>query len=213
MAPLDHSRSGARTFNDDRLDSPAFCPGGAVTKRKIEMFQYGQTLVRLRLGDSDREIARSRTMWRKKVAEIREIANARGWLAPPPAALPDDAAVVAALMRKESARPRPRTITYPRRTTMATVYPALASLTTCANRSGLTRPSNGNSAVSIATCRKTVATKPYRQNTGTIGPRHTRSCRITSGRTATPAAKSSPVITPTITAFLSYWRSKRNMDG
>jgi hypothetical protein len=32
-----------------------------VTKRKIEMFQYRQTLVRPRLGDSDREIARSRT--------------------------------------------------------------------------------------------------------------------------------------------------------
>ncbi len=71
-----------------------------MTKRKIEMFQYRQTLVRLRLGDSDREIARSRTMGRKKVAQIREIANAHGWLAPD-AALPDDATVVAALMRKE----------------------------------------------------------------------------------------------------------------
>lgn len=54
-----------------------------MTKRKIEMFQYRQTLVRLRLGDSDREIARSRTMGRKKVAEIREMANARGWLPTP----------------------------------------------------------------------------------------------------------------------------------
>ena len=64
------------------------------------MFQYRQTLVRLRLGDFDREIARSRTMGRKKVAQIREIAHARGWLAPH-AALPDDAIVAAALMRKE----------------------------------------------------------------------------------------------------------------
>lgn len=71
-----------------------------MTKRKIEMFQYRQTLVRLRLGDSDREIARSRTMGRKKVAQIREIALARGWLAPD-AALPDDATVAVALMRKE----------------------------------------------------------------------------------------------------------------
>jgi hypothetical protein len=72
-----------------------------VTKRKIEMFQYRQTLVRLRQGDSDREIARSRTMGRKKVAQIREVALARGWLAPD-AALPDDAVVAAALMRKEA---------------------------------------------------------------------------------------------------------------
>ena len=71
-----------------------------MTKRKIEMFQYRQTLVRLRLGDSDREIARSRTMGRKKVAQIRDMANARGWLAAD-AALPDDAVLAAALMRKE----------------------------------------------------------------------------------------------------------------
>jgi transposase len=71
-----------------------------VTKRKIEMFQYRQTLVRLRQGDSDREIARSRTMGRKKVAQIREVALARGWLAAD-AALPDDAVVAAALMRRE----------------------------------------------------------------------------------------------------------------
>ena len=71
-----------------------------MTKRKIEMFQYRQTLVRLRLGDSDREIARSRIMGRRKVAQIREVALARGWLAPD-AALPDDVVVAAALIRKE----------------------------------------------------------------------------------------------------------------
>ena len=31
-----------------------------MTKRKIEMYQYRQTLVRLRLGDSDRECWRRR---------------------------------------------------------------------------------------------------------------------------------------------------------
>ena len=72
-----------------------------MTKRKIEMFQYRQTLVRLRQGDSDREIARSKTMGRKKIAQIRAIADERGWLAPD-AALPDDATVAAALVRKEA---------------------------------------------------------------------------------------------------------------
>ncbi|HAN93107.1 MAG TPA: hypothetical protein DCQ33_13650 [Nitrospira sp.] len=36
------------------------------------MFQYRQVLVRLRQGDSDRDIARSRLMGRKKVGKLRE---------------------------------------------------------------------------------------------------------------------------------------------
>ncbi len=65
------------------------------------MYQYRQTLVRMRQGDSDREIARSKTMGRKKIAQVREIASAHGWLAPD-TALPDDAVLATALMRKGS---------------------------------------------------------------------------------------------------------------
>jgi len=65
------------------------------------MYQYRQTLVRMRQGDSDREIARSKTMGRKKIAQVREIANARGWLALD-SALPEDAVLASALMRKET---------------------------------------------------------------------------------------------------------------
>ena len=72
-----------------------------MTKRRFEMYQYRQTLVRMRQGDSDREIARSKTMGRKKIAQVREIANARGWLAPD-SALPEDAVLASALMRKEA---------------------------------------------------------------------------------------------------------------
>src|SRR6202166_360334 len=64
------------------------------------MYQYRQTLMRMRQGDSDREIARSKTMGRKKIAQVRETANARGWLASG-TELPDDAVLAAALMRKE----------------------------------------------------------------------------------------------------------------
>ena len=46
------------------------------------MFQYRQVLVRLRQGDSDREIARSRLMGRPKVAAFRGLATTQGWLAP-----------------------------------------------------------------------------------------------------------------------------------
>ena len=60
------------------------------------MFQYRQVLVRLRQGDSDRDIARSRLMGRKKVGKLRERAEQMGWL-DPAQPLPDDAVLGAAL--------------------------------------------------------------------------------------------------------------------
>lgn len=60
------------------------------------MFQYRQVLVRLRQGDSDRDIARSRLMGRKKVGKLRERAEQLGWL-DPAQPLPDDAALASAL--------------------------------------------------------------------------------------------------------------------
>jgi hypothetical protein len=64
------------------------------------MYQYRHILTRMRQGDSDREIARSKTMGRKKIAQVRELASACGWLAPD-TALPDDAVLALALVRKE----------------------------------------------------------------------------------------------------------------
>lgn len=60
------------------------------------MFQYRQVLVRLRQGDSDRDIARSRLMGRKKVGKLRERAEQLGWL-DPAQPLPDDAALASVL--------------------------------------------------------------------------------------------------------------------
>lgn len=45
------------------------------------MYQYRQILVRMRQGDSDRDIARSKTMGRKKIAQVRQLASEHGWLA------------------------------------------------------------------------------------------------------------------------------------
>ena len=59
-----------------------------MSNRRFEMYQYRQVLVRMRQGDSDRAIARSRLMGRKKMVQLRVIAQERGWLAPE-AALPD----------------------------------------------------------------------------------------------------------------------------
>lgn len=60
------------------------------------MFQYRQVLVRLRRGESDREIARSKYIGRRKLAALREVAQREGWL-DPAAPLPEDAAIAAAL--------------------------------------------------------------------------------------------------------------------
>jgi transposase len=67
-----------------------------MSRRRVEMFQYRQVLVRLRAGDSEREIARSRLMGRQKLASLRALALEQGWLAPEHE-LPDDATIAAAL--------------------------------------------------------------------------------------------------------------------
>lgn len=53
------------------------------------MYHYRQVLVRMRQGDSDRDIDRSRIMGRQEAALVREVAIERGWLASG-SALPDD---------------------------------------------------------------------------------------------------------------------------
>jgi len=70
------------------------------------MFQYRQVLVRLRQGDSEREIARARLMGRRKAGAFRLLAAAQGWLEPG-TALPEDAQIAAAI---GEARRSPATI-------------------------------------------------------------------------------------------------------
>ena len=65
-------------------------------RRRFEMFQYRQVLVRLRAGDSIREIARTGLMGRDKLTALRVVAQQHGWLEGD-AALPDDSVIVAAL--------------------------------------------------------------------------------------------------------------------
>jgi hypothetical protein len=68
------------------------------------MFHYRQVLVRSGEGDSDRQIARSKTMGRRKLAHVREVAGERGGLAPA-VPLPDDAVLAAAFERPQQALP------------------------------------------------------------------------------------------------------------
>jgi len=72
-------------------------------RRKIEMHEYRQVLLRLRQGDSDRDVARSRLMGRAKTAAFRSLAQACGWLQPA-AALPTDTEIAAAVGSARRAR-------------------------------------------------------------------------------------------------------------
>jgi transposase len=67
------------------------------------MYQYRQVLVRMRQGDTDREIARAGLMGRPKAARLRGLAASQGWLEPE-AALPEDAAIAAVIGEARRAR-------------------------------------------------------------------------------------------------------------
>ena len=55
-----------------------FVEGRALwAERRFEMFQYRQVLVRLRQGNSNRDIARSGLMGRPKVARFRLLAESQ----------------------------------------------------------------------------------------------------------------------------------------
>lgn len=54
------------------------------------MYEYRQVLLRLRLGGTDREVARAQGIGRAKIAHIRQLAGAQGWL-DPFGPMPDDA--------------------------------------------------------------------------------------------------------------------------
>ncbi|MBE7522621.1 MAG: hypothetical protein HS109_09580 [Burkholderiales bacterium] len=67
------------------------------------MFQYRAVLVRLRQGDSERDVARARLMGRRKVAAFRALAVQRGWLdAGTP--LPEDAQIASVVGEARRAR-------------------------------------------------------------------------------------------------------------
>ncbi len=67
------------------------------------MHHYRQVLLRLRAGEAEREIARSRLMGREKVARLRALATTQGWLEPT-RELPDDAGLAAVLGQARRAR-------------------------------------------------------------------------------------------------------------
>ena len=59
-----------------------------MANRRIEMYHYRQVIHRMRQGQSDRAIARSKLIGRTKCAAVRAVAAQKGWLDSGP--LPDD---------------------------------------------------------------------------------------------------------------------------
>ena len=66
-----------------------------MANRRIEMHHYRQVIHRMRLGQSDRAIAKSKLIGRTKCAAVRAVAAAKGWLESGP--LPDDEQLTAVL--------------------------------------------------------------------------------------------------------------------
>lgn len=63
-----------------------------MSNRRFEMYEYRHALVRMRLGESDRQITKTGLMGRRKLAHVRLTAESQGWLNPA-ASLPTDAAL------------------------------------------------------------------------------------------------------------------------
>ena len=61
-----------------------------MANRKFEMYEYRQVLLRMRLGETDRALAKTGLMGRRKLGEVRRVAECTGWL-DPARSLPDDA--------------------------------------------------------------------------------------------------------------------------
>ena len=69
-----------------------------MSNRRFEMYEYRQVIYRMRLGESNRAIAKAGLMGRRKAAELRRIAQAQAWLSNGP--LPDDSVIAAQLDNK-----------------------------------------------------------------------------------------------------------------
>jgi transposase len=73
-----------------------------MSNRRFEMYEYRQILVRMRLGDSDRVLAKAGLIGRRKASQLRQLAQTQGWLdrATP---MPDDVTLAAHLRTEPSA--------------------------------------------------------------------------------------------------------------
>jgi len=88
------------------------------------MYQYRQVIHHMRMGESDRTIARTRLMGRIKCGQVRAIAAQQGWL-DKGLPLPDDEVLVEAFEKKEEHDANPT------QTAIDTCSPAHAHSSAC----------------------------------------------------------------------------------
>ncbi len=82
-----------------------------MSNRRFEMYEYRQVIHRMRMGQSDRAIAKSKLMGRAKCAEVRAVAKQNGWLEPGP--LPGDAELTELFEAKPKANPSQESLSQP----------------------------------------------------------------------------------------------------
>ena len=82
-----------------------------MSNRRFEMHQYRHVLVRMRLGDTDRAIAKLGLMSRTKAGRLRQLAQQQGWL-DPAVPLPEDA-VLGQQLQPSVTRPRVNSLVVP----------------------------------------------------------------------------------------------------
>jgi len=82
-----------------------------MANRRIEMYQYRQVIHRMRQGQSDRAIAKTKLMGRFKCAVVRSLAQDKGWLADGP--LPDDAKLAKLFEKPKQPNPTQVSLTAP----------------------------------------------------------------------------------------------------
>jgi len=85
--------------------------------RRFEMYQYRHILVRMRLGESDRQIDAAGLMGRRAASKLRKKAQRAGWLEPEHP-LPSEQDLLEALQRPKSARARAQSTLEPYRKTI-----------------------------------------------------------------------------------------------
>ena len=85
-----------------------------MANRRFEMYHYRQALVRMRQGESDRQIHATGLMGRRTLGTLRKQARQRGWL-DPAQALPSDQDLAAVLQRPQPGRIRVRSSLEPYR--------------------------------------------------------------------------------------------------
>ena len=82
-----------------------------MSNRRFEMYEYRQVIHRMRMGQSDRAIAKSKLMGRAKCAAVRAVAKQNGWLDPGP--LPGDAELAELFEAKPKANPSQESLSQP----------------------------------------------------------------------------------------------------